>query len=86
MLVLTRKPGQAITIGDQIELIVVEIKGDQVRLGISAPREIAVHRKEVYEQVRQENLQAAGADAETTEKIAEMLEPNDGKSAPKGKR
>ena len=86
MLVLTRKPGQAIIIGGQIELIVVEIKGDQVRLGISAPREIAVHRKEVYEQVRQENLQAAGADAETTEKIAEMLEPNDGKSAPKGKK
>lgn len=74
MLVLTRKPGQAITIGDNIEIVVVEIKGDQVRLGISAPREVVVHRKEVYDQVILENQQAAKADREATDQLAILLE------------
>ena len=46
-------------IGDDVEIIVVDIRGDKVRLGITAPRRIQVHRKEVYEAIKRENLQAA---------------------------
>lgn len=58
MLVLTRRPGESIVIGQNIVITVIEIKGGQVRIGIDAPREIDVYREEIYEQVRQENLAA----------------------------
>ena len=66
MLVLTRKLDQTITIGnplsleDAIEITVVEVRGDQVRLGISAPRKTIVHRKEVWDQVKQDQREAEG--------------------------
>ena len=59
MLVLTRKTNQSIMIGDNIEVTVVDIRGDKVRLGINAPKEISVHRKEVYDAIRRENKAAA---------------------------
>ena len=59
MLVLTRRTNQSIKIGDDIEITVIEVRGDQVRLGITAPRDIAVHRKEIYLQIQQENVKAA---------------------------
>ncbi|MBS0198707.1 MAG: carbon storage regulator CsrA [Planctomycetes bacterium] len=59
MLVLSRQRDETIMIGDEIEITVVDIRGDKVRLGISAPSRIAVHRKEVYESIRRENEQAA---------------------------
>ena len=59
MLVLARKVGQSIVINDNIELLVIEVRGDQVRLGIEAPKNIPVHRKELLEQIRAENLKAA---------------------------
>ena len=59
MLVLSRQRDQAIMIGDDIEVSVVDIRGDKVRLGINAPRSVSVHRKEIYEAIRKEN-QAAG--------------------------
>ena len=59
MLVLSRQRDETIMIGDEIEITVVDIRGDKVRLGITAPTRIAVHRKEVYEAIRQENQQAA---------------------------
>lgn len=55
MLVLTRNLNQSIQIGDDLEVTVVEVRGDQVRLGISAPRDVAVHRKEVYVQIKAKN-------------------------------
>ncbi len=58
MLVLTRRPGESIVIGENIVITVIEIKGGQVRIGIDAPREVDVYREEIYEQVRQENLAA----------------------------
>ncbi len=61
MLVLTRKVNQSIMIGDDIEVIVLEVRGEQVRLGIKAPRTVAVHRREIYEAIQQENLRAAEA-------------------------
>ena len=59
MLVLSRQKDQSIVIGDDIEITVVDIRGDKVRLGIAAPAEIPVHRKEVYEAIQRENMQAA---------------------------
>jgi carbon storage regulator len=61
MLVLARKRDQSIMIGDDVEIVVVEVHRDQVKLGITAPRHIAVHRKEVYEEIQRENIKAAQA-------------------------
>ncbi len=62
MLVLTRKLNQSIVIGDGIEIIVLEVRGEQVRLGIKAPKSVAVHRKEIYDQIRDENVEATQLD------------------------
>ena len=59
MLVLSRQRDETIMIGDDIELTVVDIRGDKVRLGIKAPKSIVVHRKEVYDAIKRENEQAA---------------------------
>ncbi len=59
MLVLSRQRDETIMIGDDIEITIVDIRGDKVRLGITAPNRIAVHRKEVYESITRENRQAA---------------------------
>ena len=61
MLALSRKKDEAIVINDDIEITVIEIKGDQVKLGISAPKSVPVYRKEVYLQIQQANKEAAGA-------------------------
>ena len=55
MLVLSRKKDEKIIIGDNITLMVIEIRGDKVRLGIDAPKEVAVHREEVYDAIRKES-------------------------------
>lgn len=52
MLVLTRKIGQSIVIGDDVEVVVLEVRGEQVRIGIRAPKNVSVHRKEIYEQIQ----------------------------------
>ena len=59
MLILTRKAGETIRIGAEIKIQVLEIKGNQIRIGVDAPRNIAVHRQEVFEQIQQANLEAA---------------------------
>ncbi|MEZ6318174.1 MAG: carbon storage regulator CsrA [Phycisphaerales bacterium] len=59
MLVLSRQRDETIMIGDDIEISVVDIRGDKVRLGITAPTRIAVHRKEVYDAIKRENTEAA---------------------------
>lgn len=64
MLVLTRKVHQSIVIGDDIEVVVLEVRGEQVRLGIRAPRNVTVHRKEIYEQIHRENVEASEVRAE----------------------
>ena len=63
MLVLSRQRDETIMIGDDIELTIVDIRGDKVRIGITAPTRIAVHRKEVYDAIRKANQQATAFDA-----------------------
>lgn len=58
MLVLTRRNGESIEIGDGITLVVLEVRGDKVRLGIEAPKDVPVHRKEVYDAIKAEEDQA----------------------------
>ncbi len=69
MLVLTRKPGESIRIGDEISIVVIEIQRGQVKVAIDAPRDIPVHREEIYELVQDENVKAArhAADSNPTE-------------------
>ena len=64
MLVLTRKAGQSITILDNIEVTILEVRGDSVRIGIKAPSVVPVHRSEIVDSVRAQNLRAAAAAAE----------------------
>jgi carbon storage regulator len=59
MLVLSRQRDETIMIGDEIEITIVDIRGDKVRLGINAPRAVQVHRKEVYDAIKRENADAA---------------------------
>ena len=70
MLVLSRQRDETIMIGDDIEVTVVDIRGDKVRLGINAPREISVHRKEVYDAIRRENRAAAQVKPEDVSGVA----------------
>lgn len=59
MLVLSRKKNESIIIGDNIEIVIVDVKGEQVKIGIKAPKEVTVHRAEVYEEIQKENQIAA---------------------------
>ena len=78
MLVLSRQKDQTIMIGDNIEITVVDIRGDKVRLGISAPSKIPVHRKEVYEAIQNENRKAANITLEDITDISKQ-QPDDRK-------
>ena len=72
MLVLSRQRDETIKIGDDVEITIVDIRGDKVRLGISAPPHIAVHRKEVYEAIRKEK-EASGDYKEGEAPVVESL-------------
>ena len=63
MLALTRKKGESLVINHNIEITVLEIRGDQVKIGITAPKELPVYRKEVYIQIEEENKAALNAEA-----------------------
>ena len=65
MLALSRKKNEALVINNNIEVTILEIKGDQVKIGISAPKEVPIYRKEVYVQIQKENEEAMNADSLT---------------------
>ena len=70
MLALSRKQGESIVIGNNIEITVLEAKGDQVKIGISAPKSVPVYRKEIYAQIQAENREAvANLDVESLKKL-----------------
>jgi len=73
MLVLTRAVNEAIMIGDGIEVTIVEVKGGKVRIGISAPPSVVVHRKEVYLAIKQANVEAAQAAPDVLDDLAKRL-------------
>jgi carbon storage regulator len=72
MLILARRIGESIMIGDQVEISVVDIKGDQVKLGIKAPSQVKVYRREVYAAIQAENRAAAAAPG-TLPKLEDLL-------------
>lgn len=74
MLVLSRKPGEALRVGDEVEITVVEVKGDMVRIGIEAPRNVQVWRKELWEAIVAENKKAA-EEAALTELTIPTVKP-----------
>jgi len=74
MLVFTRKLDEAIVIGDGVEVRVLRVGRDSVRLGVTAPMQVAVHRREVYDQIKAANL-AAAADPEALGRLAARLRP-----------
>lgn len=72
MLVLSRQRDESIIIGDNVQITVVDIRGDKVRLGIEAPADITVHRKEVFDAIQRENRRAAGI---TADELAAAVPP-----------
>lgn len=76
MLVLTRKIGESIAIDDDIKIVVVQVKGRQVRLGIEAPRNTRIHREEVYIAIQDQNKAAAESQPTEVKKVAKLLRPS----------
>ncbi len=74
MLVLTRKTGEGIIIGDDIKITVVELKGGGVRIGIDAPREMKIHRQEVFDRIKQENKEATQWDMADLNELSTLLD------------
>jgi carbon storage regulator len=73
LLILTRKVGESVAIGDDIQVSVVEIKGTQVKLGIRAPKDVTVHREEVYLKIQEENRRASQVSTDTLGSVEDLI-------------
>ncbi len=73
MLILTRRVGESVVIGDDVVVTVVEVRGDSVRIGIDAPRSVDVHREEIYRELRSANERAASPEAEAVDALRELI-------------
>ncbi len=82
MLVLSRQRDETIMIGDSVEITIVDIRGDKVRVGIAAPSQVAVHRKEVFDSIRKENEHAAGLDESSWSRSLPHPELKSGEGSP----
>ncbi|WPL15984.1 Carbon storage regulator [Thiorhodovibrio winogradskyi] len=75
MLILTRRVGETLMIGDEVTVTVLGVKGNQVRIGVNAPRDVAVHREEIYERIKRE--QTPTGEAGSTDEQAEFRQDDD---------
>jgi carbon storage regulator len=73
MLILSRKKNQAIILGEDIEILITDIKGDTVKIGIRAPRNVPVNRKEVYEIITRENIEASAANPDDLDQASSLI-------------
>ena len=76
MLVLTRKTDQSIMIGDDVEITILEVRGEQVRVGIRAPRAVQIHRKEVFDQIRDANVNAIDSPLDAFPALEDLHNPS----------
>lgn len=81
MLILTRKSGEAVRIGDSITIRIIEIRGNQVRLGVEAPKNISVHREEIYEIILEQNTLAAQSSPVDPEELTNFWKNQQGMSS-----
>ncbi len=84
MLILTRKVGESIMVGDHVRVVVVEVKGRQVRIGVEAPGETKIYRGEIFERIQEENSRASQAGADAVKRAADLwsrLRPGSGPDA-----
>lgn len=79
MLLLTRKKGEKIVIGDNVYVTVVEVKGDQVQIGIEAPKKIPVHREEIFKEIQEENIRAKASATLDLKKAQELIKKQEEK-------
>lgn len=77
MLVLTRRAGESVMIGNDVIITVLEARGDVIRLGIQAPRDVQVHREEVYRELQSVNREAASPTDDAVEAVAKMIQPSE---------
>lgn len=73
MLVLSRRPGESVVIGEDVTISVLEVRGDIVRIGISAPRSVAVHRAELLAELEQSNIEAASPSPDAVDSLLQQL-------------
>lgn len=75
MLVLSRRAGESVIIGDDVVVTVLDVRGDVIRLGIRAPRSIQVHREEVFRELQKANLEAASSSEAAEHELSTLLSP-----------
>ncbi len=82
MLILTRKVDEAIRIGDDVVIKIVEVNKRHVKIGIEAPKTVSINREEVYQKIQEENREAATHKEESIKSIADLIKPGEGTEAP----